>query len=442
MIKPAYLLILSSIWSLAGGSVNCRLELDRGVLPAGSQQRAVLRLSLLSEASGLNTLRPPVALAIALDRSGSMEGDKLQKAKEAALVAFESLAPDDLFSLVIYDDQVQTLIEAQPVRQIRKKVETVLGITAGNYTALFGGVSQAASELRKFNHLPHLKRLILLSDGLANVGPSSPEELGRLGVALAKEGITITTIGLGDDYNEDLMTRLSQSSDGNTYYVRSSDQLPQVFKAEMGDVFNVVARNVKAKIAFPEGIKPLALIGREGKIAGRLVEVDFNELCGSQEKLVLVEVEVARAVANSRLKIASAEVAYLDVQSQENLIEKPAIEVDVSEDQAVVQASSNLVVQNNYLMNANAMAMDRAVDLADQGQVDEAVRQLKDSSQSLRQKGRENNDAELIRKATEMDALADKIQKEGMTKKSRKTMRTDSYQTKKQQVTSSDDDQD
>src|SRR5205085_8842601 len=125
----------------------------------------------------------------------------------------------------------------------RRLEEAICSIEAGGNTALHGGVSRGAAEIRR--HLDdghYVNRIILLSDGLANVGPSTPEELGRLGTSLMKEGISVTTIGLGLGFNEDLMTRLAQRSDGNTYFVESSADLPRIFAAELGDVLNVVAR--------------------------------------------------------------------------------------------------------------------------------------------------------------------------------------------------------
>ena len=84
-------------------------------------------------------------------------------------------------------------------------------------------------------------------DGLANVGPASPDDLGRLGASLMKEHISVSTIGLGTDYNEDLMTKLSGQSDGNSYFAETSDDLPGIFTKELGDVLSVVASKVSVK---------------------------------------------------------------------------------------------------------------------------------------------------------------------------------------------------
>lgn len=273
--------------------VKCRVEIDRAILPAGGNQRAVVKVMLDAPPPPEKSTRPAVNLAIVLDRSGSMSGQKLERAKDAAIEALRHLGPMDIFSVVVYDHNVSTVVSAQHVKNIEWIEGRIRQIRSGGNTALFGGVSQGAAEVRKNLDGNYVNRIILLSDGLANVGPSSPEDLGRLGVALIKESISVTTVGVGTDYNEDLMTHLSQNSDGNTYFVESSRDLPRIFTAELGDVLSVVAKKVHLIIECPDGVKPLNIIGREGRIKGRIVELSLNQLYGSQEKYALIEVEIS-----------------------------------------------------------------------------------------------------------------------------------------------------
>lgn len=267
--------------------IRFRVELDRGVLPADQQQTAAVKISLVADAPPEKITRPPVNLCIVMDRSGSMQGNKIEQARKAALEALSRLGPQDIFSLVIYDSKVETLIPAGRMQDQARARELIRGIRPGGNTALFGGVSRGAAELRKAlgDHAQGMvHRMILLSDGLANVGPATPEDLGRLGVSLQKEGISVTTIGVGTDYNEDLMTRLAQRSDGNTYFVENENDLARIFGQELGDVLNVVARNIRIQIICPENVKPLRSIGREATIRGQKVELNLNQLYGNQER--------------------------------------------------------------------------------------------------------------------------------------------------------------
>jgi len=272
--------------------VKCRVEIDRAILPVGGVQRAVVKITLDAPPPPEKSMRPAVNLAIVLDRSGSMAGQKLERAKDAAIEALRHLGPMDMFSVVVYDHNVSTVVSAQHAKNIEWIEGRIKQIRSGGNTALFGGVSQGAAEVRKNLDGNYVHRIILLSDGIANVGPSSPEDLGRLGAALIKEDISVTTVGVGTDYNEDLMTSLSQNSDGNTYFVESSRDLSRIFTAEIGDVLSVVAKKVNIIIELPNGVKPLNIIGREGRIKGRMVELSLNQLYGSQKKYALIEVEI------------------------------------------------------------------------------------------------------------------------------------------------------
>src|SRR5690606_35247421 len=108
----------------------------------------------------------------------------------------------------------------------------------------------------------------LLSDGQANVGPSSPNELGRLGEASGKRGISITTIGLGLGYNEDLMAQLAMRSDGNHGFAETGDELIAMFNHELGDVLSVIGQDVDIEIEFDKGVRPLRGLNRDIEIRG------------------------------------------------------------------------------------------------------------------------------------------------------------------------------
>src|SRR5258708_38996923 len=104
-----------------------------------------------------------------------------------------------------------------------------------------------------------------IAEGCANFGPSTPIELRRLCQNLSEEGIAVTTIGVGDDYNEDLMAGLAEASDANYYYVKDTEKLPEIFAKELGEMLAVAARDVRIEIICPEGVKPLGFIGRNEK---------------------------------------------------------------------------------------------------------------------------------------------------------------------------------
>lgn len=423
-------------WATASGNtsiVDCRVELDRNVLPADGPQRAIIKVTLDALMPPEKTERPAVNIAIVLDRSGSMSGRKLEKAKEASIEALRRLGSQDMFSVIVYDHNVQTIIPAQRAINIEWIEGRIRQIRSGGNTALFGGVSQGAAEIRKNIERKYVHRIILLSDGIANVGPSTPEDLGRLGAALIKEDISVTTVGVGTDYNEDLMTSLSQNSDGNTYFVESSMDLPRIFAAELGDVLNVVAKRVHIIIEFPNGVKPLTIIGRDGRVKGSTVELFMNQLYGGQEKYALVEVEIPAGKSGENMDIARAQVSYDNPFTQKKETSYGRVKARFSKDKVKVEKSANIGVQKEYQLNLKALAEEKAIEFSDMGKGAAAVQTLKKVAEQLKSFGMKYNDQDLVEEAAEMEQQAEMIGREGMTKKKRKELRTKSYQMMHQQ---------
>jgi Ca-activated chloride channel family protein len=416
--------------------VTCKVELEKPVLPAQAATRTVVKITLDARRIPSTGKRPPINLSLVLDRSGSMAGDKLENAKEAAIAALRRLAEQDLFSLVIYSTNVETVIPAQAVDDIADLERRIRAIGSGGRTNLFGGVNQGAREIRKnLSDKRYTPRIILLSDGLANVGPNSAAELGRLGAALVKEGVSVTTVGVGNDYNEDLMTELSQRSDGNTYFVETSRDLPRIFGAELGDVLNVVARKVTIEIDCPEGIRPIRIIGRDGRLRGQRAEVAMNQLYGGQSKYVLLEVEVPATAASRTREVAQAHCTYesaLDNRTQES---KGAATARFSTDEQDILRSVNRDVQTEYAANSNAVLTNRVVELTDQGKANDAVKILIQRSSELEKQAEQYNNLALRSQSKELKIKADRLKSEGMGKSMRKWFRAESYQTINQQGT-------
>lgn len=376
--------------------VSCRVETESDYLFAGAPQNIIVKVTLDAPPPPAHIPRPAVNLSLVLDRSGSMAGQKLTHAKAAAIEALKRLGHRDLFSLVVYDHTVESRVPAQSARYTEGIIPRIQQIEAGGNTALFGGVSQGAAEIRKHIEGEYIHRIILLSDGLANVGPSTPEDLGRLGVALSKEHISVTTIGVGTDYNEDLMARLSQKSDGNIYFVESSVDLPRIFSAELGEVLSVVARNVTIEVKTASGVTPVQIVGREGKIGVDSVEISMNQLYGDQEKYALIELTLPQSVPNQTLDIATAQVQYEDPFTGRQVRTTASATARFSEDPTEVEASTNIDVVREYQLNLNALAQEKAITLSDEGKNDEAVEALKATAAKLKAVGSAFRDDTLL----------------------------------------------
>ncbi|TFG87424.1 MAG: VWA domain-containing protein [Gemmatimonadales bacterium] len=414
-------------------AVRVEVTLDRPQLPAGSPQTAVIKVALDAPALVDAGTRPPINLTLVLDRSGSMSGEKLGRAREAALEALRRLGPRDIFALVTYDHTVETVVPAQPASNSEWIEARIRSIGAGGNTALFAGVSQGAAEVRKHLAGPYIHRIVLLSDGLANVGPSSADDLGRLGGALLKEGISVTTIGVGTDFNEDLMTRLAARSDGNHYFVAESRDLPRIFASELGDVLSVVARKVIIEIECPGDVRPLRIIGREGRISGQHVEIGMNQLYGGQQKYVLIEVETPAGRPQQRLELARVKTSYENSRTSRQETANARAEASFTASAAEVRRSASPEVYKAVVENEMAASRDKALDLYNSGKREEAARELKDTSTTLQEKGAAVGLGSVAAPAAALSQEAAEFQKDDLSPSRKKEIRSESFKSRNQQ---------
>ncbi|MCG8422810.1 MAG: VWA domain-containing protein [Proteobacteria bacterium] len=374
--------------STAAAEVTLDVDLGEPVMLASREQRAYLKISLVGFELPAATERPPINLALVLDRSSSMTGDKIEKAKAAALMVLDRLGADDILSVVAYDSTVQVLVPATRITNRAAIRERIRALQPRGATALFAGVSHGIEETGKFLSDQRVNRVILLSDGQANVGPSSPNELGRLGHAAGKQGIAITTIGLGLGYNEDLMTQLAMRSDGNHGFAENADQLAAIFNYELGDVMSVVAQDVDIEIEFEADLRPLRGLNREIEIHGKKAVFSLNQLYSKQEKYVLIEVAVPATRAGTARNLADVAVEYNNMLTGKRHTLNDRVGVRFSASRSDVARSENRDVMVTAL---EALAVKRnreAVALRDQGKVDEAKKVLIDNARSLRQQGK------------------------------------------------------
>lgn len=438
--RTAILVISSTVIAATAGvsaepKIKLKADLGHAVMKAGEGGRVYLRVGIEGLTRQEESSRAPVNVALVIDKSGSMEGARIAQAKEAAVMALERLSPQDFLAVVAYDHNVRVIVPAAPARDLGPLREAILSIQAGGRTALYAGVRQGMKELEEFLDPYQVNRLILLSDGLANVGPSTPAELAELGREAAADGISITTIGLGLGYNEDLMTQLALASDGNHAFVEHPDDLVDIFNKEFGDVLSVIAQNAQVQITFPEGIRPLRTLGRQGKIDGQTVRLDLGQVYSRQEKYVIVEIEVDGAVAKGDLKAAIVQAGYLDTDTKERQTVRGDVHLRFSADAKDVEASRNTDVLSAAAIQIATERSEAAVKLRDAGKIEEAKKLLEDNAAYLKKQA----EALASPASPELETMAENNLKDAQAlsgsawNKTRKLMRARQYKEKTQQ---------
>ncbi len=208
--------------------------------------------------------RTPLALALVIDRSGSMGRGKLTEAKRCAVELVNRLHEDDLVSVTLYDDTISPLVPLGTVREIRPRLANQLAeIDRGGATALHAGWLAGANSLlpnmdteriphRTEFHLEHfLKRVILLTDGQANRGLVDIDPICDEVKEYARRGVSTSTVGFGMDFNEELLTAMAKAGEGNAWYGERVEDLFESFDAEISYLSHVVWKNVRVSLSTP-----------------------------------------------------------------------------------------------------------------------------------------------------------------------------------------------
>ena len=196
-------------------------------------------------------------LVVVLDRSGSMNGRKITDARRAVQQLMENLSPRDRLALVAYDNAAEPLSGLLPMTESNRRelAAVISGIQPGGGTNLGGGLEAGLEILSTTAAGDHHRKLILISDGLANQGVTDPQALGRMAASgLAKDWV-VSTVGVGNDFNEHLMTTLADHGAGNYYYLENPAAFASVFEREYRHAAAAAASGVAISVPVQDGIR-------------------------------------------------------------------------------------------------------------------------------------------------------------------------------------------
>ena len=255
--------------------------------------------------------RAPLDLALVIDRSGSMRGTKLLQAKMAARQLIEHLHHGDRASIVSYAGDVRvdvpaTVVDSYSRQQLTDAVDRLL---ASGQTFLSGGLEAGAAELRTRHQGERLHRVVLLSDGRANVGVVDRARLDRMAGRLYEEGISVTTMGLGVDYDEDLMTAIAVAGGGNYYFIEHPERLADVFERELNVLSTVISRDMILYLELMDGVVVEDVYGYRHEQRGRELRIPLSSVSSGQRRRLLMTLDVPPA-AVGRQVIAQGRIDY------------------------------------------------------------------------------------------------------------------------------------
>lgn len=297
--------------------VTIRAEIDRGKLPQ----------------------RTPIDVAFVLDHSGSMEGAKLRLVKEAVHVALDHLSDRDRAALVVFDSQVETLHRLEAVTPETKATiqQRLDGVEANSATNLSGGWLNGCHELatesgndvnrgadrsagrsadRVAGYRP--KRALLLTDGLANEGITDPHELIRHATELRLRGITTTAIGVGQGFDEILLSGMTEAGGGTFRYISHPRELSAFFAKEISDLLAIAAIDPRLRLTLPDGVRAHLVNAFPAHRDGKTITVDLRDMAAGDEIDLVFEIRTASGDVGSWLR-PTFKLSWSDAQTSERV---------------------------------------------------------------------------------------------------------------------------
>ncbi|MBK7863604.1 MAG: VWA domain-containing protein [Archangiaceae bacterium] len=318
--------------------------------------------------------RLPVNLAVAIDRSGSMKGDKMLQAHRAAHALVDALRPGDRLALVAFDDSMATLPSAPIDADTAKRAHAFIdGITDRGSTNMSGALAAAYAQLAVAARDYRVSRAVLLSDGQPTVGLTSPEALTQSVERARQQHLTTSTFGVGLDFNAPLMRDLANAGAGATSFIENAANLGEAFSAELEGASQLVAREVMVLLTPQPGSAIEDVPGHDfrrqpdGTVAVRLYDLSAGQ---TAQLLVRLSTHYTEGGTAQPLQV---HVDFTNVQRNTHGLEAKAVGISVVDDAETAAASVDPVVDE----------MVRRVDVSDRLVEAQSAYQSGDTTRAL-----------------------------------------------------------
>jgi Ca-activated chloride channel family protein len=399
------------------GAVKVTALLDHTTLPAaGGEVFARVTLEGVEDTSA-SQQRVPVSLTLVIDRSGSMgSGNKMEDAREAAKQAIASLSPGDRVAVVSFDNGAElhgsTTIRAKGAgddADVVHLLNAIDALFARGGTDMLSGFDVGEKAALDIADPQRINRLLLLSDG----NPDSEANLEDRVRSLAKRGVTTTTLGLGADYNEDLMAKLADAGLGRYFFVEKGAQLAKIFDEELRSLSAVVAREAVVEIAPATGVDVDDVIGFTHDTSKGVITIPAGDIYAGRTTDMLLRLRVDARQATSGQRVVNVKVSYRDVKAQARVAVSRPLDAAFTNDLALVEKSAvnEVAVKVESWRAANALLA--ANDAYNRGDVATGDKLLLDSSQRLDKQAAKLKAVELAKEAATQKAYQKRNADEG-----------------------------
>lgn len=341
----------------------------RKAVPAqGGAVDLLFRVQAPDRPADLAIQQTPKRLALVVDRSGSMDGEPLEEALKCVTHIAKHLTPKDDLSLVVYDNRIDVLMPIGPMLSIDALENVVSGVVSGGSTDLHGGWLAGAQQLEG-GSANAISRVILLSDGQANVGLRSLPEIEAQCKEWQAKGVTTTTVGLGRSFNEDLMVGMAQAGGGQNYYGQRAEDLFDSFDEELALLQAMFMRNLSVKLIPATGViaEILSLVTQQADGS-----YGMTDLAWDAESWIAVRLHVSPMAAGAPRDLLAATLTGTAMDGAQIEVSAPLFQLDALDQTSYAQLPVDELVQRRLGELRFAKASARLREFAKDGNIQAA----------------------------------------------------------------------
>lgn len=363
----------------------------------------------------------PLNLALVIDSSGSMaDPDKMPYVKQSLRLFLESLQPNDIVSIVTYSDEAQLLLPAQPLGDGRWVQATIERLQPDGSTNLHAGMMLGFAEANRNFDIRRNNRVILLTDGIANAGVTDSERIIADALNYNEQGIYLSTIGLGLEFNDALLSELAHQGQGGYSFVDSAQEMERIFREHVAGLKQRAASDISLTISPAPGVRLVSITGLEGLPPADGVSIPRPPLGSGDSSVVLAQLEVEPAYRAGAQPVATVRLSYFDEAGQRSVVSEQPITVERVANLAGYDPTWDLEILRNVTLQQTAEGMREIDRLFQAGQYEAAWRQAAALESRLAEVARLTNDSQVSEDVTLMrryqETLAEALwQTEGRT---------------------------
>ncbi len=367
------------------GLINVQVALNNSLyLTNGKEKYVYLYISAKAAKYPLTEKNTPLNLSLVLDRSGSMSGAKLKYAREASKVIIDHLDENDIVSIVAYDHEIEVMQPSLSItnkktrKQLKRKIDAIYD---NGSTNLSGGMLEGFQQVSAFYDANYVNRVLLLSDGLANKGIIEAKVLKDTAQYFnQRKNISLSTFGLGADFDEDLMEGLSDYGGGNYYFIDKAIKVTETLLNELQVLQNVVTQKEQLKVRFPTNFLELKKVyGLPIHEQEGLVTVPFSNMFAEEEKTVLLKFLVKNPFKESLdiETIFSYRGIVGDYVNGDIVQWKKTLQISPIQNQEEWKAQQNIDIEQQIILFESNAFFRKAIEAVDATQLNIAKSLLK-----------------------------------------------------------------